>query len=519
MGKTVGALRTILVPSVLVAVSATVTSSSWTSARSQDAVRRDASKRATAIALLVPVAEAQRVALHQATATWHKTLDRPTERPPSEAGLLNRRFDALGKAIRRSGRTDIDLSSISTNLAEFASTRDLKAKNRTINLVAGELTELASKLQRRSDDERELAEIQDLFGSLVGFAEGDASVASIRAGVGVDPLPTNASVRGYVNAMTAASSSSAEPSLSTRELLGIGSGTLGDRLEKIFTSGSGRVLLDESVWAFGSRSPTYSNASFEDLAASTHAALDEASALLTDGIDELVGRANASLAAAQRTQRLLQMLAFAGVAALLASAAALLRRVSRTLRSWRQASESDDLTALLNRAGLRSAVSPWFTSENRAIGLAVVDLDHFKRVNDTYGHESGDRLLVATGQRLRSQVVASRTAVARWGGDEFVLVFRLDRGASYEDLGGVLRRIQSALVEPFDLGRAMVIPSASIGAAVCECGTCDLDDLFRAADHGLYDVKRSGRNNVALLRCSRHDGHESATASDVLVHG
>ena len=84
------------------------------------------------------------------------------------------------------------------------------------------------------------------------------------------------------------------------------------------------------------------------------------------------------------------------------------------------------------------------------------------------------------------------------------MVFQLDSGDAEADLRGVLRRITDALAEPFDLAPAMVVCSASIGAVVCDCGHCDLDDMFRSADHGLYDVKRAGRNDFVVGSCASH---------------
>jgi diguanylate cyclase (GGDEF)-like protein len=174
----------------------------------------------------------------------------------------------------------------------------------------------------------------------------------------------------------------------------------------------------------------------------------------------------------------------------------------KALRKLRLASELDELTGLVNRVGLRSRTEPWLApGRSGPVGVSVLDLDDFKSINDNYGHEAGDRVLDALAKRVSTNVVHSSTSVGRWGGDEFVIVFKLADGDGPAEVARMNGRLIRAVREPFDLGPAVVALSASIGSSVCACGNCNFDDLFREADRRLYDVKRSNGNGTAVGEC------------------
>lgn len=164
----------------------------------------------------------------------------------------------------------------------------------------------------------------------------------------------------------------------------------------------------------------------------------------------------------------------------------------------------DDLTGIPNRAGLRTLTSGWFDA-GHTTAVTVVDLDHFKQLNDEFGHAAGDRAIVTTAMRLRA-LAGADTAVCRWGGDEFVVVSRLQghadaearRLASYE----VAERIQGAVSQPIDVDGTLVSINATVGGSVCECGECALDDLFHGADRRLIDAKRHGRGRYVVDGCT-----------------
>lgn len=169
----------------------------------------------------------------------------------------------------------------------------------------------------------------------------------------------------------------------------------------------------------------------------------------------------------------------------------------------------DPLTGLANRLLLRSRLDEAVARARRGQACAVLclDLDHFKDVNDTLGHASGDMLLRAVTERIRT-VVRETDTIARLGGDEFAIV-----QTGVEDPGdaGVLaQRLVAALGAPFDIEGNHVIAGVSIGIAVAPGDGLDSDQLLQDADMALYRAKSAGRgcyrffeaemNAQALLR-------------------
>ena len=155
----------------------------------------------------------------------------------------------------------------------------------------------------------------------------------------------------------------------------------------------------------------------------------------------------------------------------------------------------DTLTDLPNRALLIDRISMAIAAvqrHGRQFGLMLLDLDHFKEVNDTLGHGAGDLLLRETAQRLQSCVRAYDT-VARLGGDEFaVLVLEV---AGSEGLAIIADKILRALAEPFVIEGRELFVSCSIGIALCPDDSGDLDALMKYADSAMYYAKKQGRNN------------------------
>lgn len=156
----------------------------------------------------------------------------------------------------------------------------------------------------------------------------------------------------------------------------------------------------------------------------------------------------------------------------------------------------DPLTGLANRARLEmrleSALCEGDPTER--IGVLFLDLDGFKPINDTYGHETGDRILCQVAVRLKQSVRETET-VARLGGDEFVVLLRGLHHA--DDAEIVARRILERVGEPMEDGGVTHRVSVSIGGAVGMAGD-RAQDLLEWADAAMYRVKRSGRNAFAL---------------------
>jgi diguanylate cyclase (GGDEF)-like protein/PAS domain S-box-containing protein len=151
----------------------------------------------------------------------------------------------------------------------------------------------------------------------------------------------------------------------------------------------------------------------------------------------------------------------------------------------------DPLTGLANRALFRDRVSHALTIANRQGGsLAVLflDLDDFKKVNDSLGHGEGDRLLVEVARRLRSCARESDT-VARLGGDEFAVLIE---DASQSSHDAVVERITTAMARPFSVGNSDLEIHASTGIATPSTGDT-ADALLRNADVAMYSAKRQGK--------------------------
>ncbi len=164
--------------------------------------------------------------------------------------------------------------------------------------------------------------------------------------------------------------------------------------------------------------------------------------------------------------------------------------------SWN--ASHDALTGLASRRLLFDVVEKSLTGgrgTDRCNGLVYIDLDGFKTVNDTYGHEVGDQLLVETARRIR-RVVRSHDTVARMGGDEFVVhLDGIDRAADAKLVAEVVRAELEATVRlPGNGDEVLVDLTASVGVAVASA--VDADELLRRADAAMYVAKRTGRNRV-----------------------
>jgi diguanylate cyclase (GGDEF)-like protein len=180
-----------------------------------------------------------------------------------------------------------------------------------------------------------------------------------------------------------------------------------------------------------------------------------------------------------------------------------------------EASLSDPLTGARNRRFFQSMIaadasqavracrgSEVYGRDHRDLIFFFVDIDHFKEVNDEYGHDAGDRVLVQIAQRL-NRVVRESDFLIRWGGEEFLVVFR---AAERNDAALLASRILKAVnsVE-FDLGsERRLARSCSVGWAAFPwlppaCSDLSVDEVLRLADRGLYLAKQQGRNRAVGL--------------------
>lgn len=163
------------------------------------------------------------------------------------------------------------------------------------------------------------------------------------------------------------------------------------------------------------------------------------------------------------------------------------------------ASEHDALTGLANRRGFEAhlqAATIRAMHSSTTVGLLLLDLDHFKHVNDTLGHGAGDHLLSALGKRLK-QCVRGRDFVARLGGDEFAVI--IESGEGNLDLPSAGASILARLQEPIRYDGRVMSASASIGGAIFPRDAKSANELFNNADTALYALKDSGRGGTRMF--------------------
>lgn len=158
----------------------------------------------------------------------------------------------------------------------------------------------------------------------------------------------------------------------------------------------------------------------------------------------------------------------------------------------------DGLTGLLNRAATLDTLHRELSRtarEEAVLGLLMIDIDHFKRVNDTYGHMVGDEVLRACAHRIRASV-RRYDAAGRVGGEEFLVILP---GADRETVQAVAERIREHIGgAPIETETLQLNITASLGGTTLQGRGVSADELIGAADRALYRAKEEGRNRVVL---------------------
>ena len=155
----------------------------------------------------------------------------------------------------------------------------------------------------------------------------------------------------------------------------------------------------------------------------------------------------------------------------------------------------DPLTGFYNRRALTDnggALVANALRRNKAVALLMLDLDHFKNINDVHGHAVGDALLKTVAAEIATLMPPS-ALTARLGGDEFACIFAFDHGHP-DVVERVSQAIVSRLAQPFDADGVLVHISVSCGIARSESDCSDVDSLMRRADIAMYAAKHQGRN-------------------------
>ncbi|WP_404419564.1 EAL domain-containing protein [Marinospirillum sp.] len=173
--------------------------------------------------------------------------------------------------------------------------------------------------------------------------------------------------------------------------------------------------------------------------------------------------------------------------------------LKQTHQKMEQLALYDTLTGLENRRLFKQRLHKAIKlarRQNTISALLYLDLDHFKRINDTLGHDAGDQLLITVAERLRT-CVRDSDSIARLGGDEFTLL--LQDLQHTEAAAAVARKIIEKLSQPIELEKNSVIVTTSVGIALAPTDSANPTELLKNADLAMYQAKTRGRNNYQFF--------------------
>ncbi len=174
----------------------------------------------------------------------------------------------------------------------------------------------------------------------------------------------------------------------------------------------------------------------------------------------------------------------------------LLTQLDQARVSLQQVAHFDPLTNLVNRRGFNQLFAEKLIEKTHTGGMLAVlflDIDHFKRINDSLGHDAGDELLKVLASHIKGSVRSHEDVVARFGGDEFCMLINLhDR----EEARHMAQRIMLKMKEPIELAGRRMVMTTSIGISLFPEDGKTCDELLKNADLALYQSKGSGRNGL-----------------------
>ena len=175
---------------------------------------------------------------------------------------------------------------------------------------------------------------------------------------------------------------------------------------------------------------------------------------------------------------------------------ALLSQLDQARSLLQQVAHYDPLTNLINRRGFNQLFAEKLierASNNSMLAVMFLDIDHFKRINDSLGHDAGDELLKVIAAQIKSATRNHEDVVARFGGDEFCILFSLN---SREEARNMAQRIMLKMKEPIELAGRNMVMTTSIGISVFPDDGNTIDELLKHADLALYQSKEAGRNSL-----------------------
>jgi diguanylate cyclase len=173
----------------------------------------------------------------------------------------------------------------------------------------------------------------------------------------------------------------------------------------------------------------------------------------------------------------------------------LLDQLNQARASLQQAAHYDPLTNLLNRRSFNEVFADKLrghAQQGQALALLFLDVDHFKRINDSLGHDAGDQLLKEVAERIRT-TLRDEDVVARLGGDEFCVLAGLNK---IEEVRSLAKRIMASMKKPITIARRQMVMTTSVGIAIYPRDGETCEELLKHADLALYQSKGSGRNAV-----------------------
>lgn len=181
---------------------------------------------------------------------------------------------------------------------------------------------------------------------------------------------------------------------------------------------------------------------------------------------------------------------------------ALLSQLDQARMALQQVANYDALTNLINRRGFNQIFAEKLsqkTTEGGMLAVMFLDIDHFKRINDSLGHDAGDALLKVIASHIKGSVRSHEDVVARFGGDEFCILISLrDR----EEARNMAQRIMAKMKEPIELAGRRMVMTTSIGISLFPEDGSTCEELLKHADLALYQSKGAGRNGLHFFSSS-----------------
>ncbi|MCK3860869.1 bifunctional diguanylate cyclase/phosphodiesterase [Pseudomonas sp. B329] len=175
---------------------------------------------------------------------------------------------------------------------------------------------------------------------------------------------------------------------------------------------------------------------------------------------------------------------------------ALLSELDQARASLQQVAHFDALTNLLNRRGFNQIFAEKVAEKTRSQGMMAViflDIDHFKRINDSLGHDAGDQLLTVLAGHIKGSIRSREDVVARFGGDEFCILINIHHR---DEARHMAQRIMQKMKEPIELAGRRMVMTTSIGISLFPDDGQTCEELLKTADLALYQSKDTGRNSL-----------------------